>query len=326
VLFERGRFGPDDTLRTASALAAFALAAGFVLVKALTPGFFAREDNHAALYRRRRDRANVALNMFFLLARSSRRSHRTRLVFVGAALTRRSWHRPAAARTMAAGRPPRGRTLGIFAAPRHGRLVWGTCVARACAAMQLQGRHGAVRAASWARGYAVLGILVGVLNLSELKAVMNRGLASDQSTQSNHRDARPAAGGLDEGITSTQSSWASLPALIVVAEHGAGLAIIPGLRNDAPPCSSRWWQPRGSLRRPAGKTARAGANRSAGRPDREKCRFRQEAHGTSLATATEEARQCCPARSKGVLGTFGIAEARHSRACACRQRGRYPHG
>jgi putative peptidoglycan lipid II flippase len=51
VLFERGRFGPEDTVRTAGALAAFALGLpAFVLVKALTPGFFAREDTRTPLY------------------------------------------------------------------------------------------------------------------------------------------------------------------------------------------------------------------------------------------------------------------------------------
>ncbi len=51
TLFERGRFGPDDTLRTASALAAYAVGLpAFVLVKALTPGFFAREDTRTPLY------------------------------------------------------------------------------------------------------------------------------------------------------------------------------------------------------------------------------------------------------------------------------------
>src|SRR5260370_14265166 len=40
VLFERGRFGPDDTLRTASALAAFAVRLpAFIFAKALPPGF-----------------------------------------------------------------------------------------------------------------------------------------------------------------------------------------------------------------------------------------------------------------------------------------------
>ena len=50
VLFEHGRFGPEDTLRTAGALAAFAVGLpAFVLVKALTPGFFAREDTRTPL-------------------------------------------------------------------------------------------------------------------------------------------------------------------------------------------------------------------------------------------------------------------------------------
>jgi putative peptidoglycan lipid II flippase len=45
VLFERGAFGPMQTEMTAQALAAFALGLpAYVLVKVLTPGFFARED------------------------------------------------------------------------------------------------------------------------------------------------------------------------------------------------------------------------------------------------------------------------------------------
>ena len=68
VLFERGRFGPDDTLRTASALAAFVVGLpAFVLVKALTPGFFAREDTRTPLYIAiAAIVVNVALNVFFL--------------------------------------------------------------------------------------------------------------------------------------------------------------------------------------------------------------------------------------------------------------------
>ena len=68
VLFERGRFGPDDTLRTASALAAFVVGLpAFVLVKALTPGFFAREDTRTPLYIAIiAIVVNVALNVFFL--------------------------------------------------------------------------------------------------------------------------------------------------------------------------------------------------------------------------------------------------------------------
>ena len=68
VLFERGRFGPDDTLRTAAALAAYAAGLpAFVLVKALTPGFFAREDTRTPLYIAiAAIAANVAFNVAFL--------------------------------------------------------------------------------------------------------------------------------------------------------------------------------------------------------------------------------------------------------------------
>lgn len=45
VLFERGAFGPQDTQKTAAALAAYAFGLpAFVFVKVLSPGFFARED------------------------------------------------------------------------------------------------------------------------------------------------------------------------------------------------------------------------------------------------------------------------------------------
>src|SRR5262249_46854035 len=51
VLFEPLAFGPDDTLRTASALAAYVVGLpAYVLIKALTPGFFAREDTRTPLY------------------------------------------------------------------------------------------------------------------------------------------------------------------------------------------------------------------------------------------------------------------------------------
>ena len=45
VLFQRGEFGGDATVATANALVAFALGMpAYVLIKALAPGFFARED------------------------------------------------------------------------------------------------------------------------------------------------------------------------------------------------------------------------------------------------------------------------------------------
>ncbi len=45
VLFQRGAFGASDAIATATALSAFALGLpAYVLIKALAPGFFARED------------------------------------------------------------------------------------------------------------------------------------------------------------------------------------------------------------------------------------------------------------------------------------------
>jgi putative peptidoglycan lipid II flippase len=69
VLFEHGKFGPDDTVRTAGALAAFAVGLpAFMLVKALTPGFFAREDTRTPLYIAIVSIvANVAMNAVFVL-------------------------------------------------------------------------------------------------------------------------------------------------------------------------------------------------------------------------------------------------------------------
>jgi putative peptidoglycan lipid II flippase len=69
VLFEHGKFGPDDTMRTAGALAAFAVGLpAFMLVKALTPGFFAREDTRTPLYVAIvAIVANVAMNAVFVL-------------------------------------------------------------------------------------------------------------------------------------------------------------------------------------------------------------------------------------------------------------------
>jgi putative peptidoglycan lipid II flippase len=45
VLFERGAFGPTETRATAAALIAYTLGLpGYVMIKVLTPGFYARED------------------------------------------------------------------------------------------------------------------------------------------------------------------------------------------------------------------------------------------------------------------------------------------
>ncbi|HYC64363.1 MAG TPA: murein biosynthesis integral membrane protein MurJ [Reyranellaceae bacterium] len=80
LLFERGQFIPSDTVRAASALSAFAVGIpAFVAIKALTPGFFAREDTRTPLYTAIISIiANIALNIVFLYA--------TNLQHVGIAL------------------------------------------------------------------------------------------------------------------------------------------------------------------------------------------------------------------------------------------------
>jgi putative peptidoglycan lipid II flippase len=69
VLFEHGKFGPDDTHRTAGALVAYAVGLpAFMLIKALTSGFFARHDTRTPLYIALvAIGLNVALNAVFVL-------------------------------------------------------------------------------------------------------------------------------------------------------------------------------------------------------------------------------------------------------------------
>jgi putative peptidoglycan lipid II flippase len=181
VLFERGRFGPDDTLRTASALAAFAAGLpAFVLVKALTPGFFAREDTRTPLYVAvAAIAANVALNVFFLfgthlaqvgIALASSLSGWLNAAILAAVLLRRGQWLPDARL--------RGRTFGTFAASLGmAALVWGAMLWLAPALAHANFRGVMALLGVCVLGgvaYGVLGILVGVLNLSELKAAMSR--------------------------------------------------------------------------------------------------------------------------------------------------------
>ncbi len=181
VLFERGRFGPDDTLRTASALAAFVVGLpAFVLVKALTPGFFAREDTRTPLYIAMFVIiVNVALNVFFLYG--------TTLAQVGIALAtslsgwlnaamlavvlRRRDHWIADHRLMSRSWRMLAATIGMGAA------IWGARMA-----LEPVLAHANVRGVAALLGvcvlgtvvYAALGALLGVVRLAELRSVMRR--------------------------------------------------------------------------------------------------------------------------------------------------------
>src|SRR5829696_3030589 len=188
VLFERGQFGPDDTLRTASALAAFVVGLpAFVLVKALTPGFFAREDTRTPLtIAIIAIVVNVALNVFFLYG--------TSLAQVGIALAtslsgwlnaamlavvlRRRDHWIADRRLLSRSWRTLAATAGMGVVLWMALAVLDPVLARAnvkgvAALLGVCALGGAV--------YAALGALLGIVRLSELRFVMRRqpGLKAD---------------------------------------------------------------------------------------------------------------------------------------------------
>ena len=188
VLFERGRFGPDDTLRTAGALAAFAVGLpAFVLVKALTPGFFAREDTRTPLYIAiTAIVVNIVLNIVFLYG--------TTLAQVGIALAsslsgwlnagmlaivlRRRDHWVPDQRLVSRSIRMVGATVGMGAGPCGLALVW---LAQPLAHANFLGVVALLGVcALGAIVYAALGALLGVVKLSELRFVMRRqpGLSS----------------------------------------------------------------------------------------------------------------------------------------------------
>jgi len=68
VLFERGAFGPAETLATSQALIAYATGLpAYVLIRVLTPGFFAREDTKTPVKIAAWGMlANIVLNLIFM--------------------------------------------------------------------------------------------------------------------------------------------------------------------------------------------------------------------------------------------------------------------
>jgi putative peptidoglycan lipid II flippase len=187
TLFERGRFGPDDTLRTASALAAFAVGLpAFVLVKALTPGFFAREDTRTPLYvATTAIVVNIALNIVFLygtalaqvgIALASSLSGWLNAGMLAIVLRRRDQWVPDE-RLISRSIRVVGATVGM------GLVLWLALVwlAQPLAHANFLGVVTALGVcALGAIVYAALGALVGIIKLSELRFVMRRqpGLSS----------------------------------------------------------------------------------------------------------------------------------------------------
>ncbi len=181
VLFERGRFGPEDTWRTAGALAAFALGLpAFVLVKALTPGFFAREDTRTPLYVAiAAITVNIVLNVVFLFG--------TKLAHVGIALAtslsgwlnaallggvlRRRGHWIADRRLVSRLIRVLGPSVGM------GAVLWGLLVllGPALAHANIMGVVALFAVcALGAAAYALLGTILGVVRLSELRFMLRR--------------------------------------------------------------------------------------------------------------------------------------------------------
>jgi putative peptidoglycan lipid II flippase len=172
LLFERGRFGSEDTLRTASALSAFAIGLpAFVAVKALAPGFFAREDTRTPLYVAiAAILINVGLNLVFLfktdlhqegIALASSLSGWANVAMLGAILLARHHWKPDA------------RLLGraariVLASAGMGTVLW---------AMTRRDADGVAVLAicvAGAASYGVFGLLLGILRIDELKAAFRR--------------------------------------------------------------------------------------------------------------------------------------------------------
>ena len=181
VLFEHGRFGPDDTRRTAAALAAYAIGLpAFVLVKALTPGFFAREDTRTPLYIAvAAIVTNVGLNAAFVLgttleqvgiALSSSLSGWLNTVLLAVVLMHRGHWLPDRRLISRTSRVAIA-TIGMSAA-----LVGGLAVLRpALAHPDLLGVVALLGlCAGGGLAYGALGAALGVVKLSELRGVLRR--------------------------------------------------------------------------------------------------------------------------------------------------------
>ncbi len=180
VLFERGAFAATDVNATAAALAAFALGVpAFVLVKVLSPGFFAREDTVTPL---KISIAAVATNVALSLALVWQFAH----VGIALATTVASWLH---AGLMWAILARRGHlVLGAQLESRLPRMVlaslvmalvlWG--IAAALAAPLAGGTAARIAALAGlvvvgAVFYAVAAHVVGAARLGDLRAMLRRG-------------------------------------------------------------------------------------------------------------------------------------------------------
>jgi putative peptidoglycan lipid II flippase len=181
TLFEGGKFGPAESARAAAALVAYAAGLpAFILVKALATGFYAREDTRTPLNIALASIAlNIALNVIFLwgtdlqhvgVALASSLSgwlnavllgwvllHRRHLI-ADLRLRSRSWRMLLAALSMGVGLWLGLRYAGgVFATPGVTRWL---ALATLCA--------------GGAAIYGVMGAALGIIRLSEIRALLRR--------------------------------------------------------------------------------------------------------------------------------------------------------
>ena len=174
VLFEHGAFGPDDTLKTSRALAAYAAGLpAYVLIKVLAPGFFAREDTRTPV---KVALGCLAANLVLVLILMWPLAH----VGIALATALSAWLNAGLLACAAAPRraaPARSPPQAAPAAhPRRRARDGGRPVARAGLAARPCRRSSRWRllVAAGGAGFLLLARLAGALDLGELRTALRR--------------------------------------------------------------------------------------------------------------------------------------------------------
>jgi putative peptidoglycan lipid II flippase len=173
VLFERGAFGPEASRATGAALAAYALGLpAYVLIKVLTPGFFAREDTRTpvkiaivCLI------ANVvvALSLIWWLAHVGIALATAFSAWLNTCLLARGLRRDGLLQPDDQLKRRVPRILGVSAAMALGLWLAAPWLAGIAPSLAL-----ALLIAAGGLGFILLGHVVGALDLGELRRVVGR--------------------------------------------------------------------------------------------------------------------------------------------------------
>ncbi|HLT02117.1 MAG TPA: murein biosynthesis integral membrane protein MurJ, partial [Geminicoccaceae bacterium] len=174
VLFERGAFGPEASRATSAALAAYALGLpAYVLVRVLTPGFFAREDTKTpvkiAIVCLT---ANVvmALALIWWLAHVGIALATALSAWLNVSLLARGLHRDDLLRPDARLRRRLPRILGASLAMALGLWLSAPWLDALAPPLAL-----ALLVAGGGLAFLVVGLLLGALDLGDLRRVLGRG-------------------------------------------------------------------------------------------------------------------------------------------------------